>query len=232
MKESDVAAIAARGAPVLCLDTCTILDLMRDPTRDNVNPIERQTALDLFVAAEGGAHLVALLADQVVHEFGHHAQSVEDEAKQALAKLKAKLARIDAVAAAYGSAGTSAFAHLDDHVRRARAVVDRWLEVAVPAGQGADIPGRAFARLNQARTPARKGKDSMKDCVVIETYLEAAAKLRSARLTQPIVFVSSNVKDYAGENGSVLKPDLAAEFGALGMEYAPNLSAAKHHLGL
>lgn len=28
-----VAQIAAKNAPVLCMDTCSILDLMRDPTR-------------------------------------------------------------------------------------------------------------------------------------------------------------------------------------------------------
>jgi hypothetical protein len=32
--------------------------------------------------------------------------------------------------------------------------------------------------MNAARTPARKGKESMKDCVIVEAYLEAAQQLR------------------------------------------------------
>jgi hypothetical protein len=95
-----------------------------------------------------------------------------------------------------------------------------------------EIASRALLRLNQARTPARKGRDSMKDCVVIETYLDAVGELRAAGLESKIVFVSPNTKDYAGEPGRALKPDLAQEFATLGMEYAPNLAAAKHLLGM
>jgi hypothetical protein len=52
------------------------------------------------------------------------------------------------------------------------------------------------------------------------------------KLESKIVFVSPNTKDYAGEPGTALKPDLAQEFATLGMEYAPNLAAAKHLLGV
>ena len=72
----------------------------------------------------------------------------------------------------------------------------------------------------------------MKDCVVIETYLEIARGLRAGGLAAKIVFVSSNTRDYAGETGSTLRPDLAREFATLNMEYAPNLAAARNFLGL
>lgn len=232
MPGTDIARIVASGAPVLCLDTCTMLDLMRDPTRETVRAHERQAALDLLVAVEGRNGLVALLANQVWHEFGEHVQAVQDEAAHAIAKLKAQLGRIDAVAVVYGSIGAANVAHLDDHVTRARAIVDRWIKAATPARQGPDIPSLALARLNKAQTPARKGKDSMKDCVVIETYLDVVHALRAAGHTRPIVFASSNVKDYASDIGSALKADLAAEFSAIKMEYAPNLAAAKHQLGI
>jgi hypothetical protein len=232
MPGADIARIVTLAAPVLCVDTCTVLDLMRDPTRESVRAHERQAALDLLSAIEHGRDLVALLADQVAHEFGDHARGVQDEAAQAIAKLKAQLGRIDAVAAVYGSAGAASLAHLDDHVTRARAIVDRWMKAATMAVDGPDVPARALARLNKPRTPARKGKDSMKDCVIIESYLEIADALRVCGLTRPIVFVSSNVKDYCGGIASSLKPDLAAEFDALGMDYAPNLAAAKYLLGL
>ncbi|MCB9947253.1 MAG: DUF4935 domain-containing protein [Rhodospirillaceae bacterium] len=231
MSGNDIAWLVALGAPVLCLDTCAVLDLMRDPTRDNVRSHERAAALDLLVAAEGGSKLVALLADQVVLELGEHMQNVEDEAREAIVKLKAQLGRIDAVAAIYGSVGTADLRHLDDHVMRARKIVDRWTKAVVVANQRADVPNKALIRLNSARTPARKGKDSMKDCVVIETYLDTVRSLRGASHTHPIVFASSNTKDYVGEIGSALKPDLAAEFASLQMDYAPNWAAAKYQLG-
>ena len=66
---------------------------------------------------------------------------------------------------------------------------------------------------------------------MIETYLDVVRQLRNARLAAPIVFVSSNIKDYAEETGVRLRTDLAEEFAALNLEFAPNLAAAKHLLG-
>jgi hypothetical protein len=232
MPSADIATIAALGASVLCLDTCSVLDQVRDPTRDSVRAHERQAALDLLGIAEAGKQLVALIADQVTFEFAENLKPVEDEARAALLKLKDRLVRIDAVAAVYGTTGLTNVSHLDDHVARARTTVDRWMTAANLVRKGPDVPGLALDRLNRARTPARRGKDSMKDCVVIETYLESARELRAAGLSQPIVFVSSNTKDYCTETGSALRTDLASEFAALNIEYAPNFAAAKHLLGL
>ena len=72
----------------------------------------------------------------------------------------------------------------------------------------------------------------MKDCVILETYLEHIRKLRHDGITSPVVFVSSNIKDYAGTGGAVVRDDIRFEFDDLGLEYAPNLSAAKHFLKL
>ena len=49
----------------------------------------------------------------------------------------------------------------------------------------------------------------MKDCVVIESYLDIVSSLRTAGLTSKIVFVSSNTRDYAGETGRALKADFS-----------------------
>jgi hypothetical protein len=72
----------------------------------------------------------------------------------------------------------------------------------------------------------------MKDCVVIETYLDVVSALRVAGLASRIVFASSNTADYANEQHGVLNADLQAEFTPLNIQYAPNLAAAKHWLGL
>jgi hypothetical protein len=232
MSASEIARVATLGAPVLCFDTCTVLDLMRDPTRDSVRAHERQAAIELLAAIETGTDLIALMADQVGFEFRENVKAVEDEASKSLKKLRDQLTRIDSVAAVYGSNGQVNLSHLDDHMTRARRVVDRWITAATSAAQEADIASRALLRLNQVRTPAKRGKDSMKDCVVIETYLDTVSKLRTAGLASKIVFVSSNTNDYAGEPGTALKADLAHEFMSLNVEYAPNLAAAKHLLGL
>ena len=92
---------------------------------------------------------------------------------------------------------------------------------------------RAYSRVMHARAPARKGKDSLADCVVLETYVEAAAELRQRGLTAPIVFLSSNVQDYTlAPARNVLHPDIQAEFTPINMAYATGHGMAKRLLGI
>lgn len=79
----DAHAIASKDVPVLCIDTCSILDIMRDPTRETVKPHDRQAAIDLVVAAEAG-NLICLMAEQVAIEFAVHDQPVQEEAERNL----------------------------------------------------------------------------------------------------------------------------------------------------
>lgn len=228
---TELARIVALGAPILCLDTCSVLDVMRDPTRESVRAHDAQAAVDLLLAAETKTKLIALWAEQANFEFHDNLQSVEDDATKGVKKLQEQVKRVDAVAAVFGATGSASTHHLASHVTRARAVVDRWIHAVAAVPQGGHVASLALARVNRAITPARKGKDSAKDCVVIETYLEAVGALRAAGALMPIVFASSNVNDYC-DAARVLKPDIAREFAALNLEFAPNLGAAKHLLGI
>jgi hypothetical protein len=232
MLAQDVARIANLGLPVLCTDTCSVLDIMRDPTRDSARAHERVAAQALLASMTTGPTLIGLVAEQVRREFDDNAPKVEQEATQALLKLRERIVRATDIDKVFGGAGEVDLSHLDDHVPRARAVADQWMAVSATAGQSPEVAGRALARMLAPHTPSKKGKDSMKDCVVIETYLEVIAALRTAGLRSKIVFASSNIDDYANERRGVLNPDLQTEFTPLNIEYAPNLAAAKHWLGI
>jgi hypothetical protein len=212
----DVADLESR-APVLCLDTCSLLDVMRDPTRESAHPHDRQAALDLVQPAEAG-RLTCLVADQVALEFAEHDLGVQEEARQNLMKLRRQIERVDRVAAVYGATGSVRLDHLDDHVARARALVGRWLAQVVQVTPTSAVP-------------AAKGKDSSKDCLVYETYLEAVATLRAGGCQAPIVFLSSNTREYVSQGG-VLKPEVAVEFGRLQFSLATGWGHAKHARGL
>lgn len=226
----DLAAIASAGIPVLCLDTCSLLDLMRDPTRETAIAGERQAGHDLVAAAEAG-HLAILMADQVRTEFVSHDAEVEDEARRNLGRLREQVVRVHQLAAVYGATGSLDLSHLDDHVARARGLVDRWLAAAVQVLPSADAPGKAFARVNAARAPALRGKDSSKDCLVFETYLEVVAHLRAEGCSGKIVLISSNTRDYLTE-GKVLKAEIATDLAPFSVDYAAKMQHARHLLGL
>jgi hypothetical protein len=226
-----MAAVVAGGAPILCVDTCSLLDILRDPRRESIRPHEATAAHNLVAAAEAG-RLTVLMAPQVIVELGDNRAKVEGETVAALEKLREMVKRVDGWVAAFGSAGTMETSHLAGHVDRASALVDRWLRAAIVIAEGPEIPGRAFDRVRTARTPSRKGKENMKDCTVIETYLDFVGAFRNEGGAAKVVFVSANTNDYAGDVGAVLKPDLAAEFATFKLEYEPNLAAAEHALGL
>lgn len=225
-----MAAIMAAGAPILCVDTCSLLDIVRDPRRESIRPHEARSAHEIVGAAEAG-RLTILIAPQVVVELGDNRAKVQGETAAALTKLRETVKRVDGVVTAFGIAGGMETGHLVGHVDRASALLDRWLGAALTIVEGPETAARAFDRVRTARTPSRQGKENMKDCAVIETYLDFVGAFRNAGGTAPAIFVSANTNDYAGDVGVILKPDLAAEFEALNLEYQPNFAAAKHVLG-
>lgn len=229
---SEIRRLVSLGIPVLCFDTCSILDIVRDLTRNSITAREHEAAVSIVSAMENGPMLAGLLAQQVQGEFVKNLQTVVYEATVALERLRRQMVRIDAVVGVLGRQVQTDLSHLEGHVDRSRQIVDRLTGVAVAVPQGDKVPERAVDRMIADRTPARKGKDAIKDCLVIETYLETARDLRANGLAAKIVFVSSNTRDYAGETGSTLRPDLAREFAVLGMVCAPNLAAAHYFLDL
>ena len=205
---------------------------MRDPTRDDIRIDEQKASLKLLHAAESGTQLTVLVAKQVHKEFLDNVDDVQKATRRALSKFRDLVYKLDELAALHGTSGQVDLSYLNDYEIRCREVAERWLNIATLVPDSQQIHSRAFDRVNLARTPARKGKDSIKDCVILETYLECIRELRENGLTTPVVFVSSNKKDYAKTAGASVRSDIKAEFTKLGLEYAPNMAAAKHFLKL
>lgn len=143
--------IVARGAPVLCLDTCIILDIMRDPTRDNASTADRVAALSLLSAMETKNNLVGLLAAQVTIEFSEHVKPIEEEAERALSKLRDRLKRLDAINVALGGKGATDVSHYGDYVSRSKSIAEMLVAATAPVPQSDETTARAFKRLNEAR---------------------------------------------------------------------------------
>jgi hypothetical protein len=220
-------AIAEANTPILLADTCSLLDLVRDPTRDDQEPNNHRAANDILTACENG-QVKCLIARQVELEFHNHDQRIQREAKRQLNVFKKRIERINELSAIYGVAVTSDLTHLDDQIARARAVLDRWLAQITTIHPSADAFEKGYSRMNLGFAPARLGKDSSKDCLVYETYLEIATSLRDAGLTKPIVFLSSNTNDY--REGRQLRQEIAAEFQPLNVSYAADMKYAKYLL--
>lgn len=230
---SELGRVVQANVPVLCLDSCSVLDVVRDPFRDTSLPHDAVAAVALLRAMESGPKLIGLLADQVQLELGKHLSDVAAEAQRGLQKLRAHVARVDGLVSAFGATVNTDLSPWTHHVANASNVVQRWIRASAVAPQSSAVQGRAFSRVMHAQAPARKGKDSLQDCVVLETYLEAVGELRRHGLTTPVVFLSSNTNDYSESSTkkSELHPGLLPQFAALDMQYATGHGMAKALLG-
>lgn len=115
LSPQEIASLAALGAPVLCVDTCTVLDVIRDITRETVMPSDVAAGLALLAAAETGSDLVVLMAEQVDLELTTHIEGVEQEASNGLTRFQSQAQRIHDVAVAYGARGLLQVQHIAGH---------------------------------------------------------------------------------------------------------------------
>lgn len=232
LNSTDLAKVVSLRAPVLMLDTCVLLDVVRDITRHDVQLVNVKAAMAILQASESSSDLVVLMAEQVSTELRDNLPDVEAGAKTSLDNFLAQAERVDEVAAEFGAVGKMATSHLADHVARARSTMDRWERAALPVTPSKEVPGRAVQRVVNAIAPSRKGKDSTKDCLIVETYLEAAKQLRLAGFTGKIVFGSSNTNDYVDKVTKQLHRTLEDEFASHNMQYGMNFGLMKHLLGI
>lgn len=229
-RDIDISLLVSRDLPVLCLDTCVFLDIIRDVTRDSISIHNVKASMDLLLKAEIEEKIVVLMAPQVRDELLANEKNVEDDLVNSLEKFKGRVEKVNDIASAFGADGQISIAHLDGHVDRAKNVLDRWKNISYLVPQYDSVLARAFRRVSLSITPARKGKDSMKDCVVTETYLDIADELRKSGLKAPIVFSSSNTKDYL--DSKKLADDIAKDFSLYGIQYSSCFGEAKHLLGV
>ncbi len=230
----DLAAEITRAdVPVLLLDTCTILDVVRAPVRDQMGTHDIRAVHTLIGRAAGAQPTVSfVITAQVLQEFREHIDEVETETgdalKRASDRFTAILRRMQALSPEDCIPGAVELASLG-FPERGRQIADQIIQSSSVLDEHADDILKAYRRVTLATPPATRAKQSVKDCHITESYLRLAANLRSAGFSRNIVFTSSNTKDYQQDQPS-LHPVLRAEFDSACLEYSPNWSAARHEL--
>lgn len=223
------AAIIAANLPIICLDTCTILDMMRDPRRHDIRSTDVAASLALIEAIRRG-QVLAFGAQQVVLELGERFDDVRAEADKAILTLREEIANIDQIAAHFGSTGSTSLSHFDGHVDRTKKATDQLVASLTEIPQHSGITDAAYKRFLAGIAPAGRGNGNMKDCVVLETYLDAMRNLRDEGLRARVVFVSSNTNDYC-DKGRRVSEAVRVDLAALDIDFVSSMSAAKGLIG-
>ncbi len=219
--------ILSQPRPVLFLDTCALLDIVRAPYRKELGEDTIDAALKLRERlGESPPAYHAAGSTILGTEFAHNVVAVEREllgAIEAGTRIVAVQNLIEALAPPVPD-----FSNLRDRlVALANDLLGRVL--LIPEDQS--CIGRAFARVLERRAPAVKN-NSVKDAYLIEQCLALCRELRSRGFGERIVFCSSNPDDFSDPRAPKrFHPDIAAEAVAVGLEYFPSLRAAVGSLG-
>lgn len=232
MAYDSLEAIAQADIPVLLPDTCILLDLLRSPRRENVDGNAMLAGKAIRDGVAESEVIGCVVAEQVRNELNDNLQSVLDQTNVELGRLRDEIARIDKWAEALGQASQTQIGHFSACIPVAEAIMWDIVNSAINHAITQDIKLNALGRVMAGRTPAQPGKDSTKDCVVVESYLDVATNLRNLGHTADIVFASSNTKEFLSGTPRALNADIAAEFATLNIQYSRALHETRHLLGL
>ncbi len=213
------ADLIAAPRPILFLDTCTLLDIVRAPLRD------------LTAAVREGVELRALVAAGTVRLFVHDIVPGEWADNLPAARRDGE-AGVRAFTATWQIAADLGQPAPPLPVLRPGTLIDELdrlshdlLTAAIDLDR--DHAGMSWAidRAAGKQKPS-SAKGTVKDCHILGHALRLSTLLAAAAYPNSRVLVSSNRTDFAAPNATVFHPDIVPHAAAVGLRYAVSLEAA------
>lgn len=208
-----VGNILANPLPILYLDTCIYLDIVRSPIRDYIDADSVRIAQSLLERANPVARSLWLVTSATVEaEWADNINSVLEETEREILKLEARRRHFLAAANA-GTNKSHEHGLLETSLDLANKLRDLSLSLLntslIITPENNHILA-AMNRVKQNLPPAKRGKAEPKDCEIYELFLGLCGDLSAQGLTQDFLFVSSNTKEYSDGNNGGVQPELNA----------------------
>ena len=223
------AQIRADDRPVLFLDTCIYLDIIRATDRCLKGFVQSGSdLLALLMAVPPQCTLVA--ASMIPTEWKDNAQKVRDDVNGNLGKIQERASMFHEACGILGISpgfGRPSYAGVG-LVERLHDLSKELLDRSVQLGNDSQSTLRGVNRVVCKIPPSKQGGE-LKDCVIVEEYMGLTRQLRANGFTSKCVYCTSNMKDYGDQNGK-LHPALDAEFGTIDLRFTSNLPHAVYEL--
>ncbi len=218
-----VAAVKGNPAPVLFLDSCILLDIVRAPLRNKASEVQfARMFLDSVRKKPKRIHL--FIASPTPTEWSDHVGEAETDCTTAVNGC-------NAVAAICGHLPLPGVASLPAAVLglppMLRTLSADLLNEAVTIDHNAAAMGRAINRIIASTHPAKPGGKGAKDSIILEHAVETTDKLRAVGFAETCLFVSSNTTDFATKGSINLHPQFAPAFNPVNLRYAVSLTHAE-----
>ena len=213
------ADLIAAPRPILFLDTCTLLDIVRAPLRDLA--AEVRVGVELWALAATGA--VRLFVQDIVP--GEWADNLSAARRDGEAGVRAFTGTWQ-IAANLGQPAPPL------PVQPPGNLIDELEQLSRDLLMAADTLDRDHAGMSWAidRVAAKQkpssAKGTVKDGHILGHALRLSTLLAAAGYPHSRVLVSSNRLDFAAPNATVFHPEIVPDATAAGLRYAISLEAA------
>ncbi len=224
------ATLIADPRPILCLDTCDFLDVVRGFEEDgnNHSAMVHRLVDPLISSANNIQPVITYL---VRHEWEQNVDAVGKRASAHLRETDRRIARVlnscghVEIQAAEPPANFASLPLVQALVELAERLMDR----AMVLERDDPCVERALVRVMERRRPSHQG--AIKDSIHLEHYLEFSRRLDQARFSEPRLFVSGNKADF-WEGPPRIHRELGGELHAVGLQFLGKLDAALGQLGI
>jgi len=229
--------LVANPRPVLCLDTCDFLDVVRsfadpDPKEANLFHAQsfRKALQELTTRPDRFQTVITYL---VRHEWGQNIGEARNKVGHHLGEIDR---RIDRIAEACGLGKIPAPTLSSRLVALPLttsliALAEGLMSQAIVIEKDVACVERALERVMDRRRPSHKKE--IKDSIHWEHYLELSRRLGAAGHAQDRIFVSANKADFwADRNTQDIHPDLKDEAHASGLQFFGRMNLALRALGV
>jgi len=219
--EEAAAIIVDRDAPVVYIDTCSLLDLVRG-TRDNFTSDCANAAVHILKLAED-KKITIVIPEQVITEFNSNIGETRLSGARSIGFLNDRLNQMRGTLQAYGIQipFIEEFSQ-EAYIAAADNVIERFIATSITNTSTVEAQSKAAQRVLIGKAPAASAKQSFKDCLVLESCYETLEVARRNNFGKTAHFLSANTQEYANEAKRRLHPGLVDEFNALNMEYSIN----------
>ena len=207
--------------PIICLDTCDLLDVIRSLAEPKLN--QSEVVSQFLIGKEDQTQTVITYLLQ--HEWVQNVEQVRRQAEDHLREIDERLLRIRDVAN-HVKIEIPPPSVVYQNLNSAQSLVDFseiLMDRSLMLEKDQACTDRALARVMDRRRPSHRG--AIKDSIHLEHYLEFSRQLNEAGHMNPRFFVSSNKADF-WEGPPQLHRDLRGEFDAVGLQFAPKLEVA------
>jgi hypothetical protein len=221
-------SLVAMDRPVLFVDTCIFLDIVRSTHRGLRDYAALASEL-LKLVSDSPATCALVVSSIVPQEWNDNAPAVTQETSQLLRKMEEQSSHFHDACQALGIAvatprtryGQSGLAEALRDL--SRSLIDR----AIQLDADDMCHSRAVARVIKRTPPALRNE--VKDSAIIEEYLAVCRGLQGTGFARKRVFCTSNTRDYCEAAGG-LHSQLAGDFAGCSLIFTTNLPWALHEI--